>query len=118
MILVGNPEVSATRCRRNDDDDDEHNDDDNDMWAYFKERKPCYTSVQFLTSAASACSQVRSCGILLDKVELGPFSPSTSVPPDNSHSTNCSVLINNRTVRTCRPIISILTAFLDNTKGM
>jgi hypothetical protein len=32
-------------------------------------------------------------GYVMDKVVLGRFSPSTSVSPASSHSTNCSTLI-------------------------
>jgi hypothetical protein len=43
------------------------------------------------TAAARVRAQVRSCGICGG--QSGRFSPSTSVSPANSHSTDCSTII-------------------------
>jgi hypothetical protein len=52
-----------------------------------------YNSV-FPTAAAWVRAQVRSCGICGGQSGTeGRFSPSTSVSPANSHSTDCSTLI-------------------------
>jgi hypothetical protein len=52
-----------------------------------------------LTAEARVRSRVNPCGIVVDKVALGRFSPSTSVSPANISFYHCSIFIYHRPMR-------------------